>query len=316
MISGWTANAALRFPFLEGTLFQSFPYLLPCILGAIFQLIIFTMAYFFLSESKFKREKLDEELGRAEEEKKIGVGWKETIHVLLVLIKSRSVVVAVACYGLLLFDCLLVDEIVAVWLSTSTQHGGMGFDSKQIGTYYSINGGIVIFLQIFIIPKLGDYFRQIAIFKTGCLLLTVVYIFLFFQNYFLSFGAFILWLAICIFALFKNGGASSVYIASLIMLNDSSPPGKLGAVNGLSMSTASILRAIAPIFGGFLFSWSLSAHYPYPFDYHFVTNFAAGLSCVIMGIGFLYRANEETLSTPLVQPDEELDKMMGREVEK
>jgi hypothetical protein len=62
----------------------------------------------------------------------------------------------------------------------------------------------------------------------------------------------VLWVTVAIVSSLKNVFTTMIFTASMILLNNSVPQDQRGAANGLSVSLASLFKAIGPAGGGAL----------------------------------------------------------------
>jgi hypothetical protein len=70
-----------------------------------------------------------------------------------------------------------------------------------------------------------------------------------------SLSGMVIWVVVAIVSCLKNVLTTMIFTASMILLNNSVPQDQRGAANGLSVSLASIFKAIGPAGGGALFAW-------------------------------------------------------------
>jgi hypothetical protein len=92
--------------------------------------------------------------------------------------------------------------------------------------------------------------------------------------------------------------AGNVFAATALFINNSVVFGKLGEVNGLAHSLTALLRTIAPVFSGTIFSLSISRgarHVGFPVNYYliFLIFGLTILLCTILGAGLPASINRQ-----------------------
>ena len=68
-------------------------------------------------------------------------------------------------------------------------------------------------------------------------------------------------------------------------------PENSGRVLGITQTCGAGVRIASPLAAGFLFSWTLGDHRPWPLNYHFTFYVVAGLSIVAVGLAQLIPAS-------------------------
>ena len=169
------------------------------------------------------------------------------------------------------FVQILNDEVVSLWAVNDVKDGGINFGSTQLGTYFMVQGIILIIYQTFIFPLLINRFGCLKLFRFGMLvsapaialiplsvLVVEVKIFIFYFFYFLFFlfftflfyfyfktkkkGAVQLWSLLVALSLLKVVGFVSAFTCIFMMINHSAVPSQLGGVNGLAQSMVAFAR--------------------------------------------------------------------------
>ena len=90
-------------------------------------------------------------------------------------------------------------------------------------------------------------------------------------------------------ALMLSRGLSAVtaFTSVFIMINNSCTSSKRGTVVGFSQTMASVTRATFPGIAGMIFTWTLKAGLPAPFDEHLVWICLAVFLLVLFAVSFL-----------------------------
>eukprot|EP01101_Sappina_pedata_P008760 TRINITY_DN4926_c0_g1_i2.p1 TRINITY_DN4926_c0_g1~~TRINITY_DN4926_c0_g1_i2.p1 ORF type:complete len:570 (+),score=158.97 TRINITY_DN4926_c0_g1_i2:1618-3327(+) len=322
-IGGLASKPAETFEFFEGTVFETYPYLLPCVIIAAGQLIGFFVSIFYLTESKGSKERYELENGitpavspmdtallktpqpavdeikvasPSEDEPKtrmqsILASLSATLRDTKMLLTTRAVIAIILMYALIMLAFTMFEEVFTIWAATDPSLGGLGFNSVEIGTAYSISGLVIVIVQIFLFPPIVDRIGPLVSFKVSIFAAAFVFMNIFFlrelhplkQTHLILF-----WTIFMGLLSLKTVLSSFVYPPCFMLTNMAAPPGMIGATNGVVNSFTALSRTFAPFFGGMLFSWSLKTGLGYPFDYHFVGVLCAILSFTAFIFAFLY----------------------------
>jgi len=201
------------------------------------------------------------------------------------ILKQKDVWISALCYGLLAFSTIGFDEIFSVWIITSVRLGGLSFTSEQTATIYLIAGVAVIAAQL-VAPIIIDKLGPLLTFRIGTFYFGLFSSLFPFLNLFTSSGKTLLMVGACIIFLFRNACSILSFTSLFLLVNHSTDPDLIGTANGIAQSTASLMRGLGPLSGGFMLSWSLSNGLDFPFDHYFTFFiFALGL-CVTSFVSF------------------------------
>ena len=152
---GGTFGNATRFPFLaKMPLFQTFPYLLPNLLAAIFPLFSATAAFFYLKETLVKTSP-----GDGSQTAEAG---EETSYKALLTPHINALMFSFAVLSLLAAAQL---ALIPLFCFTPIRDGGLGFGESEIGNAMSIRAVATIVVQLFCFPFLQRRYGTLKLFR-------------------------------------------------------------------------------------------------------------------------------------------------------
>ncbi|XP_078363022.1 uncharacterized protein LOC144647143 isoform X2 [Oculina patagonica] len=186
------------------------------------------------------------------------------------LFRTRSVILAIAVYCVFSFIVIGFDELFSLWAATQTKHGGLGFSTDQIGTALLCVAAPLLFLQMWAYPKFERRLGAIRVFQLGNAVIGIMIMSLSGISTFYDRST-VLWPLLIGILLPLNLFVGFVFSSTAILVNNSVPSDLLGSVNGLAVAASSASRAVAPIFAGSVFAWSISKGFihGFPLDAHF-----------------------------------------------
>jgi len=273
-IGGSLARPQDHFPRIFAAGFWGdYPYFLPSLVAAMFAAAAFITILLFLNETlpgtvlyKLRPTMVDsEETSRGGDYGTINetygpsgsneLGGPVPLRSLLV----PKVLVPVACHASISVLQLALTALQALFYSTPVEDGGLGFTPATSGFWMSCQGVANGILQAFFFAPLISKLGAKTLFRIGH------------GAYILSFGLFpivhliawrsgIVWSVWALLAcqLFLTVVQTMSFSCVLLYLNSSAPhPKALGAVIGLSQTTASIARAIGPALATSMFAYSV-----------------------------------------------------------
>jgi MFS family permease len=193
---------------------------------------------------------------------------------------ERDVVISILLYSAVAFVALGFDEVFAFWAIRPTSQGGVGFSTLQIGTAHAISGVGMLAMHIIAYVPLD---RALGTQNTLTLSMAVsVPVFMLVSFASITADSKVgLWFFIGFVMMAKAGFGTIAFAAINILVSNAAGSETVGAVNGLSASTAAIGRVAAPVIVGSIFAVTANSSAGFPFDYHFVFFFIAALACII-----------------------------------
>ncbi|KAJ7612121.1 member of major facilitator superfamily multidrug-resistance, DHA1 sub-family [Roridomyces roridus] len=278
-IGGYLARPAERFPALFGNskFLKKYPYFLPCSIPATFSLIAWLNTFLFLKESATgshvvhidaaqifarlrgkKPERLDS--GEGEGEMESTAKPEPTPALPLRQLVTKRVVIAASSYAFLSLVDIAFRAVLPVFLSTPIELGGLAFSPRKIGNLMMVYGILTAFTQVFFFARVNNFLgsRMTAVLGIACGIPTFAAFPL--MNYVAQKqGGVTVWviliallqIAITIGLEFAYGGVF-IYLASAAPSRSS-----IGATNGLSQLSVSLMRTVGPGLANSLFSLSI-----------------------------------------------------------
>lgn len=192
LIGGYLASPATKYPYLfANTIFDTYPYLLPCTICFLFDMAAALLAFTIMIETRkptsatsssrssgensvemtrknsISYSKLDTE---EEEDEKCPVSppspdmisydienpeAAQPISKKEPLWTDRNVILSTSSYGLLAMAYILFDEALPLLLKHDKASGGMSFNSSEIGTVLSCAAIMLLLFSAFIQPSLA-----------------------------------------------------------------------------------------------------------------------------------------------------------------
>ncbi|QRV77495.1 major facilitator superfamily transporter [Ceratobasidium sp. AG-Ba] len=267
-LGGLLSHPVERYPsiFHSFTLLERYPYLLPCLAGAILSSAGVIAGIFFLEETLASKRPGQDVHPEQRPLLSKPVGVQQTSYQTTPSCSSpastnsdarpysnREILTIPAVQGVLLsyaFMALVtvaVEAVFILWLYTPVSLGGLGFSSAEIGGALSLSGILGTMVAVIVFPPLERRVGATILFQIGMILQVVAIVAFPFGNALATSwgkrGAYISVGAILIVRCL----AGIVFVCNMILINRSSPsPSALGAVNGLAQMVASASRAVGP----------------------------------------------------------------------
>ncbi|KAH8951267.1 hypothetical protein BDL97_09G018300 [Sphagnum fallax] len=182
-------------------------------------------------------------------------------------------------------------EVFSLWCVSPKSNGGLGFTTADVGEILGLSGFVVLIFQLLIFPYLSNFLGPIMVFSVP---MVVAY------PAIATLSGMALWVIVAIVSCLKNVFTTMIFTASMILLNNSVPQDQRGAANGLSVSLASVFKAIGPAGGGALFAWGQkrpdTSILPGNYLVFAVLGFIGFLSCITTFEPFLPRSTNDPFS--------------------
>ncbi|PHZ10410.1 MFS general substrate transporter [Rhizopus microsporus ATCC 52813] len=281
-LGGFLNHPVDHFPSLFGSnaFLKEYPYSLPCFVSATGSLIGFMITYMCLKESNpmvLKKQQDGEQVSllnsndtlAAEASPKPGIGQisKASLHVIF-------------AYALFAFYSLMFDEVLPLYFTAPSSAEGLGLSSAEFAKMLTTMGILQLVVQFKIYPGLTrrfDVLKLCRFFFSICVAVFFVFPELtvckrwWMQHMSDPWASSTAFEVTYNFILAWRFFANCLAFTSLgIMVSTSAAPEIIGTVNGFCQSCVALTRAIAPTFGGTIWSYSLKDGHIYPFDYHFI----------------------------------------------
>lgn len=255
-IGGELSDPASRWSAFESTIFETYPYLLPCIAASVLSLLSLIVAYKNLPES------LPAELRSKKSNVNLISRFKSSSKNIASTLFSGSISVVIWMTMLFVFGFTIMHAVFILYTGMDVSSGGLSFNEAQNGRIFAVIGIAGILTQGILIGPLSRKFGSRRLLPISCLVtglgLTLI-------PYTEPEYAFIQLGLVSILIAIGNGifqPSSSTILTTLAKDNGM----ELGVVMGAQESISAFSRILGPLTGGFV--WVLTVEKSAPFDYH------------------------------------------------
>ncbi|KAI5077229.1 hypothetical protein GOP47_0007053, partial [Adiantum capillus-veneris] len=326
-IGGYLSQPSDKYPslFPSGSLFDRFPYALPCIcISAIACFGVFVS--FWLPESIHKHPKID--LQRSEETsvgKGNSINNKQGNTHAIVTVKGEDstskkrtwknwgVVSAIAIYFLWGLHDMAYSEIFSLWAVSPKKYGGLGFTTSDVGTVLAVSGAVLLVFQLLAYAPLANRFGAIRIIRVAAVV-TLLLIALF--PLIAKTSGVTLWSVLIPANVVKSILSSCVITGNFILINNSVVITERGFVNGVSMSFVSLARAVGPACAGSLFSWAQERTDSWFLPGMWMVFFILNIIVVLVLIGTFDPILPKSLVNPVPESSESWESIKNQKLER
>ena len=255
-LGGEFSSPAERWDFFVGTVFDTYPYLLPCVIASVLSTGSFILALRYLPES------LDLSAQSKHDRRSWGDEMKGMFTNSLSMLRKGSVGAMIWVTMLFTLGFTVMHAVFILYTEMDIANGGLGFSEKDNGRVFAMIGLFGIFTQGVLIGPLSRKFgtRRLipyAAMTTGLGLVLVPYT--------QSGSAWLGLLVVCSLIAIGNGifqPSSSTYLTQIARHEGY----ELGLVMGAQESLGAFARILGPLTGGIV--WELTVRGTFPWDYH------------------------------------------------
>ena len=255
-IGGELSDPASKWSAFESTIFETYPYLLPCIAASVLSLLSLIVAYKNLPES------LPVELRSKKSNMDLISRFKSSSKNIASTLLSGSISVVIWMTMLFVFGFTIMHAVFILYTGMDVSNGGLSFNEAQNGRIFAVIGIAGILTQGILIGPLSRTFGSRRLLPISCLItglgLTLI-------PYTEPEYAFIQLGMVSILIAVGNGifqPSSSTILTTMAKDNGL----ELGVVKGAQESVSAFSRILGPLTGGFV--WVLTVNKSAPFDYH------------------------------------------------
>ncbi|HIF90325.1 MAG TPA: MFS transporter [Candidatus Poseidoniales archaeon] len=255
-LGGELSAPALRWETFQGTIFETYPYLLPCILASALSTISLLIAIRNLPES------LTPEMRKADTSRT----WKKQMKNMYAnskkMLGEGSIALIIWVAMLFTFGFTIMHAIFILFTGMPTADGGLNFTEADNGRIFAMIGVTGIITQGFLIGPMTKRFGSRRLLTFAALLTGIGLVLI---PYSQSEYA---WLHILsVTCLLSIGSGLFQPSSSTLLAQFAKAEGyELGVVMGANESLGAFARILGPISGGVV--WVLTSNGTYPWDYH------------------------------------------------
>ncbi|PAN15775.2 hypothetical protein PAHAL_3G018600 [Panicum hallii] len=228
--------------FSDGSVFGSFPYLLPCLsVSAIATLVLISCTWLPETIHRHKVPEKDTKVVKAFSSQE---GYRDSPRKKS-LLQNRPWMSTMLPYCLFSLHDTAYSEILSLWAVSYRKYGGLSFSTEDIGEVLAMAGASFLVYQLIIYR----WVHKILGTAVSILGLATYPFMTYLYGVELS-------LALYSAAMMKSGLAITATTGICLLQNNAVCQEQRGTANGISTTAMSFLKSIAPVGAGALFSWA------------------------------------------------------------
>jgi MFS family permease len=256
-IGGEFSNPAERWDLFVGTVFDAYPYLLPCVIASVLSAGSLVLAYYKLPESIDVEALKDNQDQRPWGKRMVSMASNSAS-----MLRTPSIGAMIWVSMLFIYGFTVMHAVFILYTEMDVGLGGLGFSEQDNGRIFAMIGLFGILTQAVLIGPLTRRYGTrrlipISVLLTGVGLTLIPYT--------QSSMAWIQMLLVCSCIAIGNGvfqPSSSTYLTRIARDEGYD----LGVVMGAQESLSAFARIFGPLSGGLV--WELTVNGRYPWDYH------------------------------------------------
>lgn len=310
-LGGALSNPAQSFPalFPQGSLFDRFPFALPCCVCGVCSAAASILAFWCLDETlaSARQRKLREPLLSPVDAGALEHGAERQEGVSPELSRSRAPGAGITAqtwlaaveYALVALAVAVVQEVWVLWAKLPEDRGGLLWKTARIGLVQAIGGAGILLAQLVLFPAIVGRCGLLATFRLSWVAPVVLWLATPFVR--VLEGAQAGDTPTLVYVLGASQLTASIFISMLftstmLFISNSAPPEALGSANGVGQSLACAARSAGPIVGGSMVS--VLAGRPAPIDEHLAFAVCSLLGLVSFGLSFAMPPSLNRACTP------------------
>jgi hypothetical protein len=219
------------------------------------------------------------------------------------LLSKKDISLSTSLYGLNAFLQCIATEIFPLWVVTSVNDGGFGFDSNLIGIAVGISGVAIIVMNLVVYPLLVDWYGLLRVYRMSAMLVAISLILMPSVPLTRQLGSPALtWACLVLLLAIYNSACQWVLTCVFTLINNSCYSHQRGTVNGIGQTFAALGRMCGPYLGATLFAWTEVSHKSWPLNYALTWYLMAGLSFVASQLGGYFSRSIQRRKREPVEP--------------
>ena len=255
-LGGELSSPAERWDMFVGTVFETYPYLLPCIIASLLSIFSLLLAFWYLPES------LTSDPRSERSTQSWSVTMKLTASNVKRMLGTKNIGSLMGVTFLYMFGFTVMHAVFILYTQMSPDQGGLGFSESDNGRIFALIGILGIVTQGGLIGPLTRRFGSLFILRFGLVLTGIGLVLIPYT----SIEYVWVWMVVVTgFIAIGNGlfqPSSSAVLTTLARQDDY----ELGAVMGSQESISSFARILGPLTGGLV--WTMTFERSGFFDYH------------------------------------------------
>lgn len=255
-LGGELSAPAERWDIFVDTIFETHPYLLPCILASVLSILSLILAFWYLPES------LDSNSRSKQATQSWKMVMKRTASNVRRMLATKNIGSLMWVTFLYMFGFTVMHAVFILFTQMDPSQGGLGFSESDNGRIFALIGILGIVTQGGLIGPLTRKYGSLFILRFGCVLSGIGLTLIPYST--LDF-VWVWMLIITGFIAIGNGlfQPSSSTVLTTMARKDGY---ELGSVMGAQESLSSFARILGPLTGGFV--WTITVDRSGFFDYH------------------------------------------------
>ena len=256
-LGGELSSPAERWDLFVGTIFETHPYLLPCILASVLSIFSLILAFRYLPESLETESR-----SKRTTTQKWSTIMKHTASNVKRMLATKNVGSLMWVTFLYMFGFTVMHAVFILFTQMDPAQGGLGFSEADNGRIFALIGILGIVTQGGLIGPLTRKYGSMFILRFGTILSGIGLVLIPYSSLDFVWA----WMAIITGCIAIGNGlfqpSSSTILTSLARQDDY----ELGAVMGSQESLSSFARILGPLTGGYV--WTITVERSGFFDYH------------------------------------------------
>jgi len=255
-LGGELSSPAMRWDLFVGTIFETHPYLLPCLLASVLSIFSLLLAFKYLPES----------LAAESRSNRASQSWsstmKDTASNVKRMLATKNIGSLMWVTFLYMFGFTVMHAVFILFTQMDPSQGGLGFSEADNGRIFALIGILGIVTQGGLIGPLTRKYGSMFILRLGTVLSGIGLTMIPYSSIDFVWA----WMFVITGCIAIGNGlfqpSSSTLLTNLARRDDY----ELGAVMGSQESLSSFARILGPLTGGFV--WTMTVERSGFFDYH------------------------------------------------
>lgn len=255
-LGGELSSPAERWGIFADTIFESYPYLLPCILASVLSIFSLLLAFKYLPES------LRPESRSSRSTQSWMATMKQTSYNVKRMLGTKNIGSLMWVTFLYMFGFTVMHAVFILFTQMDPAQGGLGFSEADNGRIFALIGIIGIITQGGLIGPLTRKYGSLFILRLGSILsgigLTLIP--------YSSLDYVWAWMLVITGCIAIGNGLFQPSSSTVLTTMARKDKYELGSVMGAQESLSSFARILGPLTGGYV--WTITVERSGFFDYH------------------------------------------------
>ena len=255
-LGGELSAPAERWDLFKDTIFETYPYLLPCVLASVLSIISLLFAFKSLPES------LPENRRTVDPSRSWGTTMKNSFTNVKAMIGTKQISSIMWVTFLFMFGFTIMHAVFILYTQMDPAAGGLGFSEADNGRIFAIIGVLGIITQGALIGPLSRKYGSVFVLRCGTVLAGIGLVMVPYSDA----EHVWLWLFPITGCIAIGNGLFQPSSSTLLTAISRQEGYELGAVMGAQESLSSFARILGPLTGGFV--WTKTVGNTGFLDYH------------------------------------------------